>query len=298
MLIWYEVPDLSAADQAALFSMLNTGKIALTDAELIRALLLERRAGWTGPVPDTPETSLQRLHIADRWDDMEQGLQDEVFWKFLTGGRVGERAASSPTRLDFILQILALQINRSVLSDADRAFPDGAPWGVPEEANREYFSFFVLSAWLKLLQRQNASGSVGDDGRITVWDSLCGFFRMVRCWYEDTLCYHRIGFLTATSSRPVTELMTKSPKFITKEKLAAQALHIMESHTPKPITVLPVLDEERHVIGLLHMTDLVRQSFICLLSAQWSSYPEAPFVFAKVTVSVFPLRTAEAFDFS
>lgn len=62
--------------------------------------------------------------------------------------------------------------------------------------------------------------------------------------------------------RPVTELMTKSPKFITKEKLAAQALHIMESHTPKPITVLPVLDEKRHVIGLLHMTDLVRQGVV------------------------------------
>ena len=62
--------------------------------------------------------------------------------------------------------------------------------------------------------------------------------------------------------RPVTELMTKSPKFITKEKLAAQALHIMESHTPKPITVLPVLDEGRHVIGLLHMTDLVRQGVV------------------------------------
>ncbi len=62
--------------------------------------------------------------------------------------------------------------------------------------------------------------------------------------------------------RPVTELMTKNPKFITKDKLAAQALHIMESHTPKPITVLPVLDEERHVIGLLHMTDLVRQGVV------------------------------------
>lgn len=62
--------------------------------------------------------------------------------------------------------------------------------------------------------------------------------------------------------RPVTELMTKKPKFITKDKLAAQALHIMESHTPKPITVLPVLDEERHVIGLLHMTDLVRQGVV------------------------------------
>jgi len=63
-------------------------------------------------------------------------------------------------------------------------------------------------------------------------------------------------------NRPVTELMTKNPKFITKEKLAAQALHIMESHTPKPITVLPVLDGERHVAGLLHMTDLVRQGVV------------------------------------
>lgn len=62
--------------------------------------------------------------------------------------------------------------------------------------------------------------------------------------------------------RPVTKLMTKEPKFITQEKLAAQALHIMESHKPKPITVLPVLDEERHVIGLLHMTDLVRQGVV------------------------------------
>ena len=62
--------------------------------------------------------------------------------------------------------------------------------------------------------------------------------------------------------RPVTELMTASPKTITKEKLAAQALHIMESNRPKPITVLPVVDAENHVVGLLHMTDLVRQGVV------------------------------------
>lgn len=62
--------------------------------------------------------------------------------------------------------------------------------------------------------------------------------------------------------RPVTELMTASPKTITKEKLAAQALHIMESNRPKPITVLPVVDAENHVIGLLHMTDLIRQGVV------------------------------------
>lgn len=62
--------------------------------------------------------------------------------------------------------------------------------------------------------------------------------------------------------RPVTELMTKAPKTITKDKLAAQALHIMESNHPKPITVLPVIDADRRVIGLVHMTDLVRQGVV------------------------------------
>lgn len=63
-------------------------------------------------------------------------------------------------------------------------------------------------------------------------------------------------------ARPVTELMTKTPKTITEDKLAAQALHLMESNIPKPITVLPVVDNEMHVIGLLHMTDLVRQGVV------------------------------------
>ena len=62
--------------------------------------------------------------------------------------------------------------------------------------------------------------------------------------------------------RPVSELMTANPKTITEDKLAAQALHLMESNKPKPITVLPVLDEKRKVIGLSHMTDLVRQGVV------------------------------------
>ena len=62
--------------------------------------------------------------------------------------------------------------------------------------------------------------------------------------------------------RSVADLMTKAPKYITADKLAAQALHLMESNQPKPSTVLPVLDENKVVIGLLHMTDLVRQGVV------------------------------------
>lgn len=62
--------------------------------------------------------------------------------------------------------------------------------------------------------------------------------------------------------RPVTELMTSNPTYITADRLAAEALHIMESNKPKPITVLPVVDENKKVTGLIHMTDLVSSGVV------------------------------------
>ncbi len=58
---------------------------------------------------------------------------------------------------------------------------------------------------------------------------------------------------------PVRDVMTKSPMVISQPKLAAEALHIMEKHMPHPITVLPVCDEAGKAIGMVHITDLLRQ---------------------------------------
>lgn len=60
-------------------------------------------------------------------------------------------------------------------------------------------------------------------------------------------------------SLPVDAVMTVAPMVITKEKLAAEALHLMEKHQPHPITVLPVADEDGKAIGMVHITDLLRQ---------------------------------------
>lgn len=60
----------------------------------------------------------------------------------------------------------------------------------------------------------------------------------------------------------VEDIMTKTPRTITKDKLAAQALHIMEKNKPRPITVLPVVDEAYHAIGMIHLTDLLRQGVV------------------------------------
>lgn len=61
---------------------------------------------------------------------------------------------------------------------------------------------------------------------------------------------------------PVENLMTKSPLTITKEKMAASALSIMEKHKPNPITVLPVIDGEGKPVGIVHLTDLLRQGVV------------------------------------
>jgi len=49
---------------------------------------------------------------------------------------------------------------------------------------------------------------------------------------------------------------------ITKDKLAAEALHVMEKNQPRPITVLPVVDEDGHAMGIVHITDLLRRGIV------------------------------------
>lgn len=62
--------------------------------------------------------------------------------------------------------------------------------------------------------------------------------------------------------KPVSVLMTKTPRTITKDKLAAYALNVMEKNKPRPITVLPVVDEDYKAIGIIHLTDLLRQGVV------------------------------------
>ena len=60
----------------------------------------------------------------------------------------------------------------------------------------------------------------------------------------------------------VVNIMTKTPKTITADKLAAAALSIMEKNKPRPITVLPVVDKNNFVIGIVHLTVLLRQGVV------------------------------------
>ncbi len=56
-----------------------------------------------------------------------------------------------------------------------------------------------------------------------------------------------------------SECMTANPKYLAPEELAVSALNLMESFN---ITMLPVLNEQKHPVGMLHMHDLIKAGVI------------------------------------
>lgn len=79
--IWYEVDENNSTSSSIdIFSRLNIGKIPLTNAELIKALFLQKK--------NFNETvyNLKQIQIATEWDDIEKRLQQDEFWYFISNG--------------------------------------------------------------------------------------------------------------------------------------------------------------------------------------------------------------------
>ncbi|NLG84370.1 MAG: SIS domain-containing protein [Firmicutes bacterium] len=88
-----------------------------------------------------------------------------------------------------------------------------------------------------------ATNSVDAEGRL-VGLLTDGDLRRFLARYDDAL------------DRPVTEAMTRNPRTIGPEALAAEAMRLME-RTAKGVTVLPVVVDGRPV-GMIHMHDILR----------------------------------------
>ena len=76
--IWYEVS--TNEDSIDIFTRINSGKIPLTNAELIKALFLNSS---NFAKADSEKLRLKQLEIASEWDRIEYTLQDDSFWYFI-----------------------------------------------------------------------------------------------------------------------------------------------------------------------------------------------------------------------
>jgi aryl carrier-like protein len=86
--VWYRAPD--GVNGNDLFRRLNYGRIALTNAELIKALLFKG-------------TAERRDVLAAQWDAIERDLRNEERWAFLSNAP----AEAYPVRIQLIFDLMA-----------------------------------------------------------------------------------------------------------------------------------------------------------------------------------------------
>lgn len=91
--LWYDIGD--DEDEHKLFENLNSGKIALTNAELIKALFINDINGENGT------KDIQQSIIADEFDQMERSMRKDDMWYFLAGNQ--EKPASC---LDLLFNLI------------------------------------------------------------------------------------------------------------------------------------------------------------------------------------------------
>lgn len=162
--IWYEIDE--GENPVTVFTRLNMGKIPLTNAELIKALFLNRSNFGAGE--EKNETlRLRQQEMASEWDTIEYTLQNEEFWLFLN--KPGNKR---PTRIDFIFDLIC---NRDTLKT-----------GTGNIGTDEYRTFRYFSNYFE---------SSSSDKSTTCWKEVKKYFRIFCEWYNDLELYHYVGFL-------------------------------------------------------------------------------------------------------
>lgn len=180
--IWYELSEQENA--VDVFVRLNMGKIPLTNAELVRALLLR-----TGDI-QSPIAVVQQLQIAQEWDGIEKALQMDDFWYFIQKGDV-----SFPTRIEYLFQLIiedTRTVDSSVLAED------------PYYTFLSYNERFQVSTIGKDGQKANYLEIVDRE-----WRLVKEYFMRFEEWFRDRTLYHLIGFLI-TEGVPLLTLLKEA----------------------------------------------------------------------------------------
>lgn len=166
--IWYELQGGTTEDAIALFTRLNIGRIPLTNAELVKALFLCERKDEDG----NPLINEQRqLEISLQWDRIEQEMQDDNFWYFLTRNK----AEDYPTRIELLFDFIA---------------------GKSEDTKDPFFTFLHFNQFRDDLKSQ--------------WERILRNYHLIREWYRNDHLYHKIGYLIASGSTTIDILIAET----------------------------------------------------------------------------------------
>jgi len=209
--IRYEVPK--ETNPIEVFIRLNVGKIPLTDAELIKALLLQNDKYNTDEIKFI---KMRLFEIASEWDTIEYTLQNEGFWYFLSNN-----SNQKPTHIEFIFDLIADKIQK------EKKYFITKPL--------KHATFLIFSEYLEDFLDNGKDGN--EITRIKaveeIWSQVTIYFEYFREWYQNRTLYHYIGFLIAIrGSHVIDNIIAKSNKMGKK-----QFIKYLESEIGKIILV-------------------------------------------------------------
>lgn len=126
---------------------------------------------------DTPNglENRRKYEMAIQWDDIEKQLRDDdgAFWAFITR----KRAEDYPTRIDILFDLMCHK------QDAEKD---------------PLFTFFKMEERLKHSDRDS------------VWQEVINGFLQLKEWYKDNVYYHKIGYLIASGSNTMADLLDEA----------------------------------------------------------------------------------------
>lgn len=209
--IWYEIKDPNISSEEV-FSRINVGKIALSDAELIKAKLL-----FDVKTEEKEEKYLKQLEIGNEWDMIEKDLQNDMIWRFLVNYKT-----EKTNRIEYIFDYISKK----------------------EKDNEDYYTFETIS---NLLDEKLKNKDKFDYDEKEFWNRYVKkYYLTFKEWYSDVELYNFIGFLNFYNIKDgnTYKLIEKYEQCVEKTEFKQYVKKLIIKDTKDIVDNLDTLDYE------------------------------------------------------
>ena len=177
--LWYEIAESQEKNNIKEFQKINTGKIRLTDAELIKGLFLLKKNFTAG------DKYIKQSELALEWEFIENTLHANNFWYFLQ-----RKGFDMPNRIDFLFNLI---YKKNVLKDVPEEEWDSKLKEIDNQLSDTrqsvIFRFFY----------NRFEGKIGEELQREVadaWSEVMELFRTLDDWFCTPTIYNYIGLLS------------------------------------------------------------------------------------------------------
>lgn len=176
--LWYQLDEQHDKNAIKEFQEINTGKIRLTDAELIKGLFLMSKNFQEGD-------DIGQAELALEWEMIENALHNDSFWSFLQ-----KRGQDMPNRIDLLFSLLYKTGKAVSLPEEE--------WDIRIVEADEEIRDPRRSAIFRFFNDrfEGKSGAELQKEVATAWQEVMELFRTLDDWYSTPRLYNMIGLLS------------------------------------------------------------------------------------------------------